>query len=472
MENRAYCSAVKKPAIPNVLLEQRKINTNLHTCTLLGTRIFAFSQIYQGICIKMGFTSFFCEENNVNIASSVSVWLLLWLAVCSPSPAYSCPRLCVCYPSLMMVSCQSQNFSAVPVGIPYDSQRVFLQNNRITELRAQSFGFQTQVGCRRQIENVWGVLWLYSNNISSIKPDSFSDMRDLEELDLGDNPSLRTLHPDSFRGLDKLQSLHIYRCQLGTLPGNIFKKLYSLQFLYLQDNLLQHIQVNRKAFMDLGHLTTLFLFNNALTDLPASALSDLSSLQFLRLNGNPWSCSCQARPLWEWFRQVRISSSELLCAGPEERKGLDLRFLREIDFAPCPMLPYYPRARTTYTFSTRTRWWFPKSGKASGGNSDKSKGLDGKKGQQQDNSYISPDKSQTKSYKAESALPKVKEQDYWEKYENEDSTIRCYELDCLKEANGKSRGVCPDASLFLLSLSLTLTLSLSLTLHFLFPETM
>ncbi|MBN3278664.1 R4RL2 protein, partial [Polyodon spathula] len=437
-------------------------------------------------------------------AGSVSVWLLLWLAVCSPSPAYSCPRLCVCYPSPMMVSCQSQNFSAVPAGIPYDSQRVFLQNNRITELQAQSFGFQTQV------------LWLNSNNISSIKPDSFSDMRDLEELDLGDNPFLRTLHPDSFRGLDKLQSLHMYRCQLGTLPGNIFKKLYSLQFLYLQDNLLQHIQdnlfsdlvnlthlflhgnrirvlsenvfrglvnldrlllhenrvrqVNRKAFRDLGHLTTLFLFNNALTDLPASALSDLSSLQFLRLNGNPWSCSCQARPLWEWFRQVRISSSELLCAGPEERKGLDLRFLREIDFAPCPLLPYYPRARATYTFSTRTRWWFPKSGKASGGNSDKSKGLDGKKGQQEDNSYISPDKSQTKSYEAESTLPKVKEQDYWEKYENEDSTIRCYELDCLKEANGKSRGVRPDTSLFLLSLSLTLTLSL--TLHFLFPETM
>ncbi|XP_058861965.1 reticulon-4 receptor-like 2, partial [Acipenser ruthenus] len=121
------------------------------------------------------------------------VWLLLWLAVCSPSPAYSCPRLCVCYPSPMMVSCQSQNFSAVPAGIPYDSQRVFLQNNRITELRAQSFGFQTKV------------LWLYSNNISSIKADSFSDMRDLEELDLGDNPSLRTLHPDSFQGLDKLQ---------------------------------------------------------------------------------------------------------------------------------------------------------------------------------------------------------------------------------------------------------------------------
>lgn len=45
----------------------------------------------------------------------------------------------------MTVSCQSQNYTAVPTGVPYDSQRVFLQNNRITELRADSFGFETQV---------------------------------------------------------------------------------------------------------------------------------------------------------------------------------------------------------------------------------------------------------------------------------------------------------------------------------------
>lgn len=44
----------------------------------------------------------------------------------------------------MTVSCQSQNFTSVPAGVPYDSQRVFLQNNRITELRADSFGFETQ----------------------------------------------------------------------------------------------------------------------------------------------------------------------------------------------------------------------------------------------------------------------------------------------------------------------------------------
>lgn len=75
----------------------------------------------------------------------LSLWLVVWLVVIKPAPVQSCPHLCVCYPSPMTVSCQAQNFTSVPSGIPYESQRVFLQNNRITELRVGSFGFGTQV---------------------------------------------------------------------------------------------------------------------------------------------------------------------------------------------------------------------------------------------------------------------------------------------------------------------------------------
>ncbi|KAF5895778.1 reticulon-4 receptor-like 2, partial [Clarias magur] len=74
----------------------------------------------------------------------LSLWLVLWLLACHIAPGKACPRLCVCYHMPTTVSCQSQNFSSVPAGVPYDSQRVFLQNNRITELRADSFGFETQ----------------------------------------------------------------------------------------------------------------------------------------------------------------------------------------------------------------------------------------------------------------------------------------------------------------------------------------
>ena len=78
-------------------------------------------------------------------SGALTLWLVLWLIMCRFVPGEACPKLCVCYPSPMTVSCQSQNFTSVPIGVPYDSQRVFLQNNHITELRADSFGFETQV---------------------------------------------------------------------------------------------------------------------------------------------------------------------------------------------------------------------------------------------------------------------------------------------------------------------------------------
>ncbi|KTG41294.1 hypothetical protein cypCar_00006462 [Cyprinus carpio] len=77
--------------------------------------------------------------------SALSLWLVVWLVVVKPVPAQNCPHRCVCYPTPMTVSCQAQNFTIVPHGMPYESQRVFLQNNRITELRVGSFAFGTQV---------------------------------------------------------------------------------------------------------------------------------------------------------------------------------------------------------------------------------------------------------------------------------------------------------------------------------------
>ncbi|KAG8004015.1 Reticulon-4 receptor-like 2 [Nibea albiflora] len=313
-----------------------------------------------------------------NVKSGLCLWLILWLVVVKPGGVGACPRLCVCYPTPMTVSCQSQNLTIVPAGVPYDSQRV---------------------------------LWLYANNITWIEAGAFSNLRVLEELDLGDNP-LQRLEGGAFRGLEKLQSLHMHRCKLAALPHDLFHKLYSLQFLYLQDNQLHFLQddlfsdlvnlthlflhgnriralsenvfrglvnldrllihdnrirqVNRRAFRDLGRLTILYLFNNSLAELPGQAMRDAQGIQFLRLNGNPWSCGCEARPLWEWFRKARISSSDLMCTSPSQRRGQDLRFLRELDFALCPLPdPGSLAGSTTTTFSTKTRWWFSKNKPAS-----------------------------------------------------------------------------------------------------------
>uniref|UniRef100_A0A8K9Y8K6 LRRCT domain-containing protein n=1 Tax=Oncorhynchus mykiss TaxID=8022 RepID=A0A8K9Y8K6_ONCMY len=437
-------------------------------------------------------------------ASGLSLWLVVWLVLGKPGPSAACPHLCVCYPTPMTVSCQAQNFTSVPVGVPYDSQRVFLQNNRITELRVGSFGFGTQV------------LWLFSNNITWIEAGSFSELRDLEELDLGDNSHLRRLEGGAFRGLEKLQSLHMHRCKLTALPHDLFHKLYSLQFLYLQefsystssrmtlfsdlinlsqlflhgnrirtlsenvfrglvnlDRLLLHDnrvrQVNRRAFRDLGRLTMLFLFNNSLAELPGQALRDTQGIEFLRLNGNPWSCGCEALPLWEWFRGARVSSSELLCSSPSPRRGMDLRFLREMDFALCPLPdPGTLAGSTTRTFSTKTRWWFSKH-----------------KPQSQTKAVFEKSSETIKAFpfpQGKNNPPIVSstnvkyELEYWANYGNEDAgtTLRCFELECPPDFDGLPPNS-SSTSIILshsphspLSLSLISPLSLSINLHLIF----
>ncbi|NWH67578.1 R4RL2 protein, partial [Geococcyx californianus] len=296
--------------------------------------------------------------------------LLLVALAWVPGGAPACPALCTCYVSPPTVSCQANNFSSVPAGLPPGARRLFLQNNVIGALRAGTFGPSTVT------------LWLYSNNISSIQPGTFRHLPALEELDLGDNPHLRILAPDTFHGLRRLQALHLYRCQLASLPSGIFRGLHSLQYLYLQENGLLYLQddlfadlanlshlflhgnrvrvlsegvfrglpsldrlllhanrlvaIHRRAFRGLARLTILYLFNNSLVALPGDPLAALPALQFLRLNANPWACDCRARPLWAWFRRTRVSSSPVPCASPPQRRGTDLRHLRPRDFDACP----------------------------------------------------------------------------------------------------------------------------------------
>ncbi|XP_013914860.1 PREDICTED: reticulon-4 receptor-like 1 [Thamnophis sirtalis] len=291
---------------------------------------------------------------------------LLGLAV----PAFEgCPSDCVCYPSPMTVSCQSHNFLTIPEGIPADSERIFLQNNRISLL------------LRGHFSPSMVTLWIYSNNLTFIDPEAFRGFGRLEELDLGDNRHLRELSAETFQGLVHLHALHLYKCGLSSLPSGLFRGLHNLQYLYLQDNQLGYLQedlfvdlanlshlflhgnqlrslqphsfrgllgldrlllhqnrlqsVHRLAFHDLRQLTLLFLFNNSLAELQGEALAPLAALEYLRLNGNPWRCDCRARSLWDWLRRFRGSSSSVPCEGPQHFHGRDLKELPADAFRGC-----------------------------------------------------------------------------------------------------------------------------------------
>ncbi|KAJ8386216.1 hypothetical protein AAFF_G00175360, partial [Aldrovandia affinis] len=308
------------------------------------------------------------------------------LILCGLELSWSCPRHCICYTAPSTVSCQAHNFVSVPEGIPAQSERIFLQNNKIQQLLRGHFSPST------------AMLWLYSNNISHIQPSTFQGFTLLEELDLGDNRHLRSLAPDTFHGLSRLHALHLYHCGLGGLPTGIFQGLHNLQYLYLQDNQLDFLEddlfvdllnlshlflqmlkkkkkrnqtcgactqntfrvpgrplqdnqlllrmtclwicnriqwVHRLAFHDLRRLTTLYLFNNSLAELSGDCLAQLPALEYLRLNDNPWECDCKALSLWDWLQRFRGSTSSLGCQAPPELAGKDLKRLLKEDFPSC-----------------------------------------------------------------------------------------------------------------------------------------
>ncbi|XP_029375605.1 reticulon-4 receptor-like 1 [Echeneis naucrates] len=293
----------------------------------------------------------------------------LLLVLCGLDLSLPCPRHCICYTSPSTVSCQAHNFHAVPEGIPAQSERVFLQNNKIQRLLRGHFSPTTTM------------LWLYSNNISYIQPSTFHGFDRLEELDLGDNRYLKAIASDTFLGLGRLHALHLHHCGLISLPPGIFAGLHNLQYLYLQDNQLEFLEddlfvdllnlshlflhgnrlwslrqntfrglgvldrlllhqnriqwVDRQAFHDLNRLTTLYLFNNSLTELSGASLTLLPALEYLRLNDNPWECDCKALSLWDWLRRFRGSTSTLMCVSPPELSGKDLKTLKKEELPSC-----------------------------------------------------------------------------------------------------------------------------------------
>lgn len=268
------------------------------------------------------------------------------------------------------------------------TQRIFLHSNKITLIRSTSF-----TSCRNM-----SILWIHSNNLSLIEPGAFYGLDKLEELDLSDNMNLKSISPSTFQGLVHLHTLHLHRCGLLELSTGLFRGLFSLQYLYLQDNNLQvllddtfldlanltylflhgnkikslsenvfrglmnldrlllhqnlvHL-VHRRAFHDLGKVMTLYLFNNNLTVLTGDTMAPLVSLQYLRLNGNQWVCDCQARSLWDWFKEFKGSSSELECHLPAHLAGRDLKRLQSADLEGCLDASHQIR---TSVFSTKTR---------------------------------------------------------------------------------------------------------------------
>ena len=162
----------------------------------------------------------------------------------------------------------------VPSDIPAGATEVYLQGNRITELKTGTFLNLTQ--CTK--------LDIHNNSITTIEDDAYTGMKRLQTLYLYRN-KLTFLQKNMFNGLNSLTHLNIEINLIETIPDGCFSDLINLDGLYMSRNKLSEVSGN--MWLGLSNLKRLYLYYNKIATLKDGDLNHLHKLEVLLLHGNP-----------------------------------------------------------------------------------------------------------------------------------------------------------------------------------------
>ncbi|XP_073410570.1 toll-like receptor 5 isoform X1 [Dendrobates tinctorius] len=178
-------------------------------------------------------------------------------------------------------SSNGQGLVSVP-SVPPDTQVLSLSFNRISSISPDSFQNLLQL----QVLNLGGQI---TNGFFYVEKSAFIKVTNLTALDLGSNRNLR-LHPDSFRGLSRLETLLLDHCGLNEsiLESGFLGELTSLKKLDLSYNNLRRLQPD-SSFLGMHSLSYIILKLNKISDLCGDDLQNLRGrrLELLDLSSNP-----------------------------------------------------------------------------------------------------------------------------------------------------------------------------------------
>ncbi|CAG9854659.1 unnamed protein product [Phyllotreta striolata] len=125
-------------------------------------------------------------------------------------------------------------------------------------------------------------LSLYANKLETIPAGVFRDLRSLKELNLGMN-QIASISEDAFAGLLQLEVLNLGFNQLSTVPEAL-KMLRTLKVLSIKNNQLKKILPH--SFGTLGSLEILNLSDNGITEVQNKAFKGLIKVEELDLKSN------------------------------------------------------------------------------------------------------------------------------------------------------------------------------------------
>ncbi|XP_067854844.1 leucine-rich repeat and transmembrane domain-containing protein 1 [Heptranchias perlo] len=215
--------------------------------------------------------------------------------------AIGCPERCLCNITLKEVSCTGNGLSEIPKGVPPDTEILYLQNNHIHTISNAAFTDMSQLQ----------ILDLSNNIISSLSSNTFDGLHNLLNLNLANN-SIHYMDNKILHSTQNLKQLDLSFNNLTSLPEGLFK--------------------NQR------NLTWLAMHQNQLHQMDRALLDSLSNLQVLLFQKNHWKCDCHVTGLKLWLESFLYKGGqidEILCTEPEDLRRKDLMKIPHELFQPC-----------------------------------------------------------------------------------------------------------------------------------------
>nr|XP_045608934.1 uncharacterized protein LOC123764806 [Procambarus clarkii] len=255
------------------------------------------------------------------------VWAFMWAwTVCGATG--TCPKVCECKwrDGKETVSCPDSEFIDIPRGLDPSTQVLDLKHNNLQILPRDAFVDTGLVNLQK--------VWLNFCNLKHLDGGAFNMLANLVELDLSHN-LLRSVPSAALSDVSGLRELRLAFNTISSLPEAAFTPTPDLVRLDISHNVVE--VVHKRAFRGLTRLEVLKLSVNKLMTLHADMVVPLVAIHELHLDGNPWNCGCQLRPLRQWMIERNVAFSEPpICVQPDRLKSRSWQTLTLDEFVCVP----------------------------------------------------------------------------------------------------------------------------------------
>ncbi|CAG9782464.1 unnamed protein product [Diatraea saccharalis] len=201
--------------------------------------------------------------------------------------------------------CSNSSLKIIPANLSSDIQILDLSNNNLQQLHHEAF---KKVGLSNLKK-----LFLKECNIELVQKSAFVTLAIMIELDLSKN-RIRYLHPDTFKGTEKLRLINLSHNFIDKLEDGTFRNLKYLQKVELSNNRI--VRIGTKAFQNLPQLKILRFDGNNLNHMKPETLMGLRNLSGLDLHNNPWRCDCNLQTFRDWVISHNLYTPPTSCAEP------------------------------------------------------------------------------------------------------------------------------------------------------------